>query len=71
MKGINEYQWLKGQVQQLKQEDKALRLKGGNPLWVGGEFLFSDGQAVWCKRMKNFRGHSEIEVIRRLLGVED
>lgn len=71
MKGINRYQWLKGQVDQVRQEEKSLRTKGGNILWVGGEFMFSGGEVVWCKRMKNYRGHTEIEVIRRLLGVED
>lgn len=71
MKGINSYQWIKGQVDQVRLEEKSLRTKGGNLLWVGGEFLFRGGEAVWCKRMKTFRGHSEIEVVRRLLGVEE
>lgn len=71
MKDTNEFQWVKGQVKQLKEEDKSLRLKGGNLLWVGGEFMFRDGEVVWCKRMKTYRGHSEIDVIQRLLGVED
>jgi hypothetical protein len=71
MDGINGYHWLKGQVEQVKQEDKNLRLKGGNLLWVGGEFMWRQGEIVWCKRMKSYRGHSEISVIRRLLGVEE
>jgi hypothetical protein len=71
MDGINEYKWLKGQFDQVKEEDKSLRLKGGNLLWVGGEFMFRQGEAVWCKRMKTYRGHSGIEVIKRLLGVDE
>jgi hypothetical protein len=71
MKGINEVQWLKGQYKQVKDEDRTLRTKGGNIFWVGGEFMFKDEKPVWCHRMKNFRGHSEIDVIKRLLGVEE
>lgn len=71
MKGINEVQWVKGQIQQILQEDKELRTKGGSWLWVGGEFMFKDEAPVWCHRMKNYRGHSSIEVVRRLLGVDE
>ena len=71
MKGINEFQWLKGQYKQVREEDHSLRRKGGNIFWVGGEFMFKDEKPVWCHRMKSFRGHSEIEVIKRLLGVEE
>lgn len=70
MKGINEYQWMKGQFQQLREEENRLRLKGGNILWIGGEFLFRGGEVVWCRRMKNYRDHSDIKVIRRLLGLD-
>lgn len=44
-------------------------LRGGNPTQVGGEFLFEDGQVIWCSRMKNYRGHSEIKTLRTLLGL--
>jgi hypothetical protein len=71
MDGINGYRWLKGQYDQVKHEDKNLRTKGGNILWVGGEFMWRGGEVVWCKRMKSYRGHSEVGVIKRLLGVED
>jgi len=71
MKDVNEVQWVKGQVKQVLEEDKRLRRKGGNLLWVGGEFMWRDGEVVWCHRMKTYRGHSEISVIKRLLGVED
>lgn len=71
MKGINEYQWIKGQYKQVRDEQYGLRGKGGNIFWVGGEFMFKDEKPVWCHRMKNYRGHSEIETIKRLLGVEE
>jgi hypothetical protein len=71
MNGINEIQWVKGQIKQVREEEKKLRSKGGNILWIGGEFMFKDGTMTWCHRMKNYRGHSDIEVIKRLLGVDD
>jgi hypothetical protein len=70
MHGITEYRWWKGQIQQFREEENYLKLKGGNILWVGGEFLFRGGEVVWCSRMKNFRDHSGVMVIKRLLGVE-
>ncbi|CAD0086417.1 unnamed protein product [Aureobasidium vineae] len=47
------------------------RFKGGNLLQIGGEFLFQDGQVVWCHRMKNMRGHAEVDVVKRVLELED
>jgi hypothetical protein len=45
-------------------------LRGGNPMQIGGEFLFENGQVVWCHRMRDYRGHAEIETLRRLVGLE-
>ncbi|KAK5170323.1 uncharacterized protein LTR77_004910 [Saxophila tyrrhenica] len=57
------------------QEPEGLRkrdlLRGGHPMQVGGEFLFEGGAAVWCHRMKDYRGHSEIGVLRRLVGLDE
>lgn len=44
-------------------------LRGGNPTQIGGEFLFEGGQVVWCHRMRDYRGHSEIGTLRTLLGL--
>ncbi|KAM0722523.1 hypothetical protein Q7P37_001964 [Cladosporium fusiforme] len=46
-------------------------IKGGNLFQIGGEFLFNDGDVVWCHRMKNYRDHAEINVIRRVLELDD
>jgi len=43
---------------------------GGNVLQIGGEFLFQDGQVVWGHRMKNMRGHADMDVIKRILEIE-
>lgn len=45
--------------------------KGGNMLQIGGEFLFRDGEVEWCHRMKNYRGHADIQVLRRVLEIDD
>jgi hypothetical protein len=37
---------------------------------MGGEFLIREGSVVWCHRMSSYRGHAEMEVVKRLLGVE-
>lgn len=47
----------------------AAKMAGGY-LWVGGEFLIKDGKAIWCHRMKNYRDHTEMDVLTQLLGVE-
>ena len=47
------------------------RFKSGNWMQSGGEFLFQDGQAIWCHRMKNYRNHAEIGMIKRVLEIED
>jgi hypothetical protein len=45
-------------------------MRGGNPMQVGGEFLFEEGRVVWCHRMRDYRGHAEIGELRRLIGLE-
>lgn len=46
-------------------------IKGGNIFQIGGEFLFEEGEVVWCHRMKNYRNHAEVDVIRRVLELDD
>ncbi|KAF2083604.1 hypothetical protein K490DRAFT_51246 [Saccharata proteae CBS 121410] len=66
--------WLAGQLKQVGTVEKKKRgqgFRGGNWLQIGGEFLFEDGDVIWCHRMKNYRDHTEITVLRRLLEVDD
>ncbi|KAK8151220.1 AhpC/TSA antioxidant enzyme-domain-containing protein, partial [Phyllosticta citrichinensis] len=44
-------------------------LHGGNIKQIGGEVLFEDEQVTWIHRMKNTRDHSEIQELRRVLGL--
>jgi hypothetical protein len=46
-------------------------LKGGNMSQVGGDFLFEDGQAKWCHRMKNTRDHASMSELRKVIGLGD
>lgn len=46
-------------------------VRGGNPFQIGGEFLFEDGEVIWCHRMRHYRNHVEISDIRRLLDLEE
>ncbi|KAI5811379.1 AhpC/TSA antioxidant enzyme-domain-containing protein [Peziza echinospora] len=45
--------------------------KGGDIQQVGGEFLFVDGDCVWCHRMKTTRDHTEIGEFRKAIGIDD
>jgi hypothetical protein len=58
-----------------KEEKLSLRkrdiVKGGNPLQIGGEFLFEEGEVVWCHRMKNYRNHAEVAAIRQILELDE
>ena len=45
--------------------------RGGNPMQIGGEFLFEAGGCVWANRMKNYRDHAEIGTLRRLVGLDE
>lgn len=72
MKDIPLYQWqLKQWTTMAKPPKGNSRFKGGNLLQIGGEFLFQDGQVVWCHRMKNMRGHAEVDVVKRVLELDD
>jgi hypothetical protein len=71
MEGISDFEWIKGQLKEMKETDKALRFRGGRWIWVGGEFFIRDSEVVWCRRMKNYRGHVEVDSLKKLLGCED
>ncbi|EME80515.1 uncharacterized protein MYCFIDRAFT_156246 [Pseudocercospora fijiensis CIRAD86] len=78
MRNIGTAAWANGQFVTVKRSlqdpdgiTKRDVLRGGQPLQVGGEFLFEEGQIVWCHRMKNMRDHAEVKVIRRLLELDD
>ena len=71
-RGVSTVPWLANQIKSIHNSlgndpDNAITMKdvfrGGNIMQVGGEFLFEDGQVVWCHRMKNFRNH-EVERTR-------
>jgi hypothetical protein len=64
-------QWLLGQLRQMQGAEKAVRWQGGAWWWVGGEILVREGGVVWCNRMRNQRGHVEMEEVKELLGVEE
>jgi hypothetical protein len=77
MKDISTVSWAAGQFKTVGtslMDTNGIRkrdvLRGGNPLQVGGEFLFEDGRVIWCHRMKNFRNHAEVKVLRRLLELD-
>ncbi|KAF4867837.1 Thioredoxin-like protein AAED1 [Colletotrichum siamense] len=48
-------------------------LLAGNPMRVGGEFVFEPGQAgkvvTWCHRMRNHRDHTEVDELFAVLGI--
>ncbi|KAI4734321.1 hypothetical protein E4T50_15143 [Aureobasidium sp. EXF-12298] len=71
MKDISFNQWQLKQWTTMAKAKGATKFKGGNLLQIGGEFLFQDGQVVWCHRMKNMRGHAEVSVVKRILELED
>jgi hypothetical protein len=60
--------WLR-QINSLPEDKKEKKYKGGGLLWTGGEFLIKDGKVVWCHRMKTYRDHVEMDVIKDLLGI--
>ena len=45
--------------------------KGGDYRQVGGEFLFEEGKVTWGHRMRNTRDHTEIPMLRNVLGLDD
>lgn len=60
---------LKGFIKELRGMRMEERFQGGNMFQIGGEFLFEQGEVKWCHRMKNMRGHAEVEEIKRVLGM--
>jgi hypothetical protein len=62
--------WIHSQIKEMKNEPNDLRFRGGAWWWVGGEFLIRDGRVVWCHRMKNYRDHIELDVIRKIVGAD-
>ncbi|KAF2479521.1 hypothetical protein BDY17DRAFT_257299 [Neohortaea acidophila] len=78
MREISVLDVVKGQVRDVSgavKDPEGIRkrdvFRGGHPLQIGGEFLFEDGQVIWCHRMKHMRGHAEISVLRKLLELDD
>ncbi|KAK3670465.1 hypothetical protein LTR78_009706 [Recurvomyces mirabilis] len=78
MKDISAAAWGLGQMKQMRQslrDPDGIRYKdvvrGGNPMQIGGEFLLEEGEVVWCHRMRNFRNHAEMGVLRKLLELDE
>ena len=46
-------------------------MRGGPALQVGGEFLFEDGQLIWCHRMKHIRDHAETKTLRKVMDMDE
>lgn len=70
--------WALGQVTTLRKslkDPEGIRkrdiIRGGNPMQIGGEFLFDMGEVVWCHRMRNYRNHAEVAVLRKLLELDE
>lgn len=68
-KNTVETTWLFEQFRQMAATKGRKKWKSGNWLQIGGEFLFENGQVVWCHRMKNYRNHAEIETLKRVLEI--
>ena len=45
-------------------------MKGGDIQQVGGEFIFVGGVCIWCHRMKTTRDHTELDELRKVLGLD-
>ncbi len=62
MKDTSVYGMIKGQVRDVNaavRDPEGIRkrdvFRGGHMFQIGGEFLFEDGEVVWCHRMKHMR----------------
>ncbi|KAK4539522.1 hypothetical protein LTR36_010867 [Oleoguttula mirabilis] len=78
MAEISAPRWAYGQVttirKSLKDPDGIRKrdiVRGGNMMQIGGEFLFDEGEVVWCHRMRNYRNHAEVAVLRKLLELDE
>lgn len=64
-----------GNSSDIKEPTLAIRkrdiIRGGNPFQIGGEFLFEEGEVIWCHRMKNYRNHVEVPMIRKILELDE
>lgn len=77
MKDTSAMAWLAGQAttirKSLKDADGIRKrdiFRGGNPMQIGGEFLFDQGEVVWCHRMQHYRNHAEVSVVRKVLDID-
>lgn len=61
--------WMAGQMKQWGADGRKA-LKGGNLVQIGGEFLFEDGEVIWLHRMRNYRNHTEIKALRRIMDLD-
>ena len=78
MRDISTLAWINGQGKTIKRSLKdphGIRkrdvFRGGNPMQIGGEFLFEDGQVIWCSRMTHYRNHAEVALVRKLLQLDE
>lgn len=69
MKDVPAPKWIMEQTATQLKSKGMDKFRGGNMLQIGGEFLFQSGKVVWCHRMPNYRGHAEVDVIKRILGI--
>ncbi|KAF2149246.1 hypothetical protein K461DRAFT_231206 [Myriangium duriaei CBS 260.36] len=69
MADINLQRWMGGQLKDVSSVKGKKRFMGGNVMQIGGEFLFENGEVTWCHRMRNYRGHAEVDVIKRILDI--
>ncbi|MCJ1316983.1 hypothetical protein MMC15_002304 [Xylographa vitiligo] len=46
-------------------------LSGGHFWQIGGEFLFENGEATWCHRMRHTRDHAAVPEVRKQLRLDD
>jgi hypothetical protein len=67
---VNEMEWIFGQLKEMKRA-KEQRFKAGAWWWVGGEFLIREGRVIWCHRMRNYRDHTNPDVIKKIVGADN
>jgi hypothetical protein len=70
MKDISRPAWLAGQIKQVSKVPGLKKFKGGSLVQVGGEFLLENEEVIWCHRMKHYRNHTEMDVLRRILEID-
>lgn len=50
---------------------RGFKLVGGPFTQIGGEFLFGEGEPIWCHRMRNVRNHTSMSSLRKVLEMEN